>query len=164
MSNPDSPVILPVRLEHQLAEELDAVREGRNMSRNAFVIEAVRAALAGQADLKFRIAELAMRELLIFVDAAHDGGVMDRTTARSITAAIKGARRNIVVPDPDCQRPRKWSQTEPHGLALIVTEPLREFVNKFSALCSPPFMPVEQGEKSDQVQKNKKGKQRNSGT
>ena len=144
-----SPIILPVRLDHQLAEELDTAREKRNMSRNAFVIEALRAALALQADLKFRVAELAMRELLIFVGAAHDGGVMDRKTARSLAAAIKGARRGMVIPDADPQhrRPRKSSQAAPHGLALAATEPLREFVNNFSALCPPPDSPEEQGKK-----------------
>jgi hypothetical protein len=163
MSNENSPLILPVRLEHQLAEELDAAREARNMSRNAFVIEAVQAALGAQPDLKFRIAELAMRELLLFVGAAQDGGVMDHNTARSLTAAINGARRSMVSVDHiSPQRgSRKWSRAEPHGLALLATEPLREFVNKFRALCPSPDMPKEQGEKSDQVPKSKKVKQRN---
>jgi hypothetical protein len=140
------PMILPIRLDHHLAQELDAAREKRNMSRNAFVLEALRAALAVQADMKFRVAELALRELLIFVAAAHDGGVMDRATARSLTAAIKDARRGVVIPDADPQhrRPRKTAQAEPHGLALAATEPLREFVNKFSALCPPPDLPDEQ--------------------
>src|SRR5690348_16207673 len=95
------PMILPVR--HQLAQELDAAKEKRNMSKNAFVIEALRAALAAQTDLKFRVAELALRDTLIFVTAAHEGGVMDRKTAQSLTAAIKGARSGVVIPDPDPQ-------------------------------------------------------------
>jgi len=144
MSADKTPTILPVRLDHQLAQELDAAREKRNMSRNAFVIEALRAALSTQPDLKFRIAELAMRELLIFVGAAHDGGVIDRKTTQSLTAAISGARRSMVDTDPQRRRLRPSPQTERHGLALAATEPLREFVNKFSALCSPPGLPDEQ--------------------
>ena len=134
------PVILPVRLEPQLAQELDAVREGRNMSRSAFVVEAVKAALLAQADLKFRVAELALREFLVFVAGAKDGGVFDRETARSLDSVLQRARASMAQRLEDHERlrrgPRKWDPHSPHGLALAETEPLRKFVDRFSALCS----------------------------
>lgn len=130
-----APLILPVRFEHDLAQELDVAREKTNMSRNAFVIEAVRAALDAQPELKFRVAELAMRELIALVVAAEDGGVINAKAARQLRQAIHDAKRDISI--PESPRVGRWDETSPHGLALLATEPLRDFVNKFNMLCLP---------------------------
>jgi len=143
MTTKTAPVILPVRFEHQLAEELDAVREGRDISRNAFVIEAVKAALVAQPDLKFRVAELALRELLVFVGSAEEGGVMDQKTAKSVMGVLRQARAHISGKANSGERQKMvqgWSPLGSHGLALVATEPLREFVDRFRTLCYPADM------------------------
>ncbi len=154
------PVILPVRLDPQLAQELDAVRGRRDMSRNAFVIEVLKAALLGQSELKFRVAELALREFQVFVIAAEEGGVLDNETAKSLNRVLVSARASVDQmwkgPKTSKGLPQKAGPHSPHGLALAETERLREFVDRFRALCASEHPAQHSPVRSNSPRKSKK--------